>query len=119
VREDGPRVLAALEWLLWLRAFGMLVVARPPLADGRPVRLAPAPSGRPSAASAALRLVSGLPAGLALFAAGAAMVPVWLAGGLWLALRGAVPGPVRALHLALLRAEAAFLVRHASLAAAR
>jgi hypothetical protein len=115
LREDGPRVAAALEWLLWLRAFGMLVVSRPPLGADAPVRLAVAGSRRPTAVSAALRLLTGLPAALLLFAAGAALLPAWLAGAAWLAVRGAVPAPVRALHLALLRAEAAFLARHASL----
>jgi hypothetical protein len=108
--------VAALEWLVWLRAFGMLVVDRPPLAGEGPVRLALTPAGPPTAGSALLRLVTGLPAALVLFVAGAALVPAWLAGCAWLALRGRVPGPVRAGHLALLRAEAAFLARHASLA---
>jgi hypothetical protein len=116
LRDDGPRVVAALEWLVWLRAFGMLVVDRPPLAGEGPVRLALTPAGPPTAGSALLRLVTGLPAALVLFVAGAALVPAWLAGCAWLALRGRVPGPVRAGHLALLRAEAAFLARHASLA---
>jgi hypothetical protein len=114
-RDDGPRVAAALEWLLWLRAFGMLVVERPPLTAAAPLRLAVAATGRPTAASALARLLTGLPLGLALFAAGAALVPLWLAGCAWVALRGRLPGPVRAAHLALLRAEAAFLARHASL----
>ena len=115
LREDGPRVAAALEWLVWLRAFGMLVVNRPPLAAGGPVRLAVAESGRPTAATAVLRLVTGLPVALALFAAGAALIPAWLVGCAWLAARGRLPAPVRAAHIALLRAEAAFLARHASL----
>jgi hypothetical protein len=119
LRDDGPRVAAALEWLLWLRAFGMLVVDRAPLGEGRPVRLAVEPSGRPTTATAMLRLVTGLPLALALFAAGAALVPVWLAGCGWLALRGRLPRPVRAAQVALLRAEAAFLARHASLAGLR
>jgi hypothetical protein len=113
--DDGPRVAAALEWLVWLRAFGMLLVARPPLGDGRPLRLAVVPAGRPTTASAMLRLVTGLPVALALFVAGAALVPAWIVGCAWLALTGRVPAPVRAAHLALLRAEAAFLARHASL----
>jgi hypothetical protein len=117
--DDGPRVVAALEWLLWLRAFGMLVVARPPLGDGGPVRLAVAPAGRPTAATAMLRLVTGLPLALALWVAGAVLIPAWLAGCGWLALRGRLPGPVRAAHVALLRAEAAFLARHASLTVLR
>jgi hypothetical protein len=115
LRDDGPRVAAALEWLLWLRAYGMLVVARPPLGDGRPVRLAIEASGRPSAAAATLRLVTGLPGALLLFAAGAALLPAWLAGCAWVALRGRLPAPVRSAHVGLLRAEAAFLARHASL----
>ena len=116
VREDGPRVGQALEWLLGLRAFGMLLVARPPLGAAGPVRLTlPAP-GRPTRASAALRLLTGLPVALALFLAGAALLPAWAAGCAWLTVRGRVPGPVRAAHLALLRAEAGFLARHASLA---
>ncbi|HVG99556.1 MAG TPA: hypothetical protein VM844_02240 [Miltoncostaeaceae bacterium] len=116
VREDGPRVGQALEWLLGLRAFGMLLVARPPLGAAGPVRLTlPAP-GRPTRASAVLRLLTGLPAALALFLAGAALLPAWAAGCAWLTVRGRVPGPVRAAHLALLRAEAGFLARHASLA---
>jgi hypothetical protein len=115
LRDDGPRVAAALEWLVWLRAFGMLVVDRPPLAAAGPVRLAVAPAGRPTAAGALLRLVTGLPVALALFAAGAALIPAWLAGCAWLAVRGRLPAPVRAGHVALLRAEAAFLARHASL----
>jgi hypothetical protein len=119
LRDDAPRVAAALEWLLWLRAFGMLVVERPPLGEGGPVRLAVEPSGRPTTATAMLRLVTGLPLALALFAAGAALVPAWLAGCGWLALRGRLPRPVRAAHVALLRAEAAFLARHASLAVLR
>ncbi len=113
--EDGPRVAAALEWLLWLRAYGMLVVARPPLGDDPPLRLALATSGRPSTATAMLRLLTGLPWAIALFAAGAALLPVWLAGAAWLAVRGRLPAPVRAVQVALLRAEAAFLARHASL----
>jgi hypothetical protein len=113
--DDGPRVAAALEWLVWLRAFGMLLVARAPLGEGRPVRLAVEAGGRPRAGTAVLRLVTGLPVALALFAAGAALLPVWLVGCGWLAARGRVPGPVRAAHVGLLRAEAAFLARHASL----
>lgn len=116
LRDDAPRVAAALEWLLWLRAYGMLVVADAPLGAAGPVRLALAPAGRPTTASAMLRLVTGLPVALALFAAGALLLPAWLAGAAWLAAGGAVPRPVRAAHLALLRAEAAFLARHASLA---
>ena len=119
LRDDGPRVAAALEWLLWLRAFGMLVVAPPPLGEGGPVRLAVAPGGRPTAATAVLRLVTGLPLALALWVAGAALIPAWLAGCGWLALTGRLPRPVRAAHLALLRAEAAFLARHASLTVLR
>lgn len=113
--EDGPRVAAALEWLLWLRAYGMLIVARPPLGGDPPVRLAVAAAGRPTTATAMLRLVTGLPLALALFAAGLALLPLWLAGAAWLAARGRLPAPVRAAQAALLRAEAAFLARHASL----
>jgi hypothetical protein len=113
--EDGPRVAAALEWLVWLRAFGMLVEASPPLGNGRPVRLDVDSAGHPTTATAMLRLVTGLPVALALFLAGLALLPAWLAGCGWLAVRGCLPGPVRAAHVALLRAEAAFLARHASL----
>lgn len=116
LRDDGPRVTAALEWLVWLRAFGMLLVARAPLGDGGPVHLEIAAAGRPSTARAMLRLVTGLPVALALFGAGAALLPAWLVGCAWLVARGRLPRPVRAAHLALLRAEAAFLARHASLA---
>jgi hypothetical protein len=117
--DDASRVAAALEWLVWLRAYGMLVVARPPLGDDPPLRIAVEPSGRPTAATAMLRLLTGLPLALALFAAGLALLPAWLAGAAWLAARGRLPAPVRAAQVALLRAEAAFLVRHASLVGSR
>jgi hypothetical protein len=115
--DDGPRVAAALEWLVWVRAFGMLLVERPPLDAAPPVRLSVDLSGRPTTATAVLRLVAGLPHALALFVAGAALIPAWLLGCGWLALRGRLPGPVRAAQVGLLRAEAAFLARHASLSA--
>ncbi len=117
LRDDGPRVAAALEWLVWVRAFGMLLVERPPLDADPPVRLSVDLSGRPTAATAMLRLAAGLPHALALFVAGAALIPAWLLGCGWLALRGTLPRPVRAAQVALLRAEAAFLARHASLSA--
>jgi hypothetical protein len=119
LREDGPRVAAALEWLVWLRAFGMLLVERPPLGADPPLRLTVLPAGRPRAATAILRLVTGLPLALALFLAGAALIPAWLLGCGWLALRGRLPGPVRAAQAGLLRAEAAFLARHACLSGGR
>jgi hypothetical protein len=112
---DGPRVAEGLAWLVWLRAFGMLVVGSPPLGGRAPVRLALAPAGRPTTASAMLRLLTGLPVALALLAAGAALIPAWILGCGWLAARGRVPAPVRTAHVRLLRAEAAFLARHASL----
>ena len=113
--DDAPRIVAGLGWLVSLHAWAALLEDRFPAGREAEDALTVRPSGRPTVASALLRLVAGAPGAAAVLAVGAAALLPWLAAAAVVALGRQPPAALAALPAAAVRRSADFLVRHASL----
>jgi hypothetical protein len=83
--ENGPPIVQALRWLAGVYAYlWLLTDATPNDAARRPVELEIEPTGKPTAASALLRLVSSLPALLVLAVLSFVGCFLWLIGVVWI-----------------------------------
>jgi hypothetical protein len=89
--DDGARVERALGWLAAVYAwFGLVTDALPRSAPAETVRLEIERDGRPTAASALVRVIYGLPSALALAVLGCLAGFVWLWSALTILVRGRV-----------------------------
>jgi hypothetical protein len=115
LREEAPRIGDGLAWLLALHAYACLLTDRLPLWGAGAVRLDVHAGGRPSPLPAAARVVTGLPAALALMPLALASALACPLGWGCVLARGRAPAALRRLQEAALRALAGHLLRHASL----
>jgi hypothetical protein len=112
--EDvAPELWRAIAWLLQLSAYMMLLVDRFPTGDDD-VRLKVTYSGRPTPASALLRLLTSIPSGVLLGALWFASSILWFWGALMILVTTTMPAWLLRFQRGVLRWQARLVAYHAS-----
>ncbi len=113
--RQGPRVVRILRWLAAAYGFIWMLTDALPTAQGSPVDLRVAVSGRPTVGSALLRVLTSLPALLVLILLSAAASLLWVAGALVVLVRERLPDGIARFIAATLRFQFRLLAYHLSL----
>jgi hypothetical protein len=112
--EIAPRMERALTWLLQLSAYMMLLVDRFPAGEDAPVRIGYRYTGRPTAGSALLRLLTSIPSGVVLCFLWFVSGVLWMVSAVTVLFAESVPGSILAYQRGVLRWNARLVAYHAS-----
>lgn len=112
---DGPRIVRVLRWFAAAYGYLWLLTDVLPTAQGGPVDLQIAPSGRPTLGSAVVRIVTSLPALLLLAVLSAVAGIMWVIGALWILITERMPSAVGDFLALTLRVEFRLIAYHLSL----
>jgi hypothetical protein len=116
LQRDSRPYIRVLTWLLQLYAYlGLLTDHLPGTAAANDVRIDLEPAGRPTAASALLRLLTSLPALIALSLLGILSAFVWFLAAVFVLATTHYPAWLFDFQAAVLRYHGRFLAWHASL----
>jgi hypothetical protein len=113
--EDAPRIIKVLRWLASAYAYLWLLTDVLPTAGGGPVDLRIEPAGRPTAGSALLRLLLGLPALVLLAVLSFVAGVLWLVGAVFILVRERLPGTIADFLALTLRVQFQLVAYHLSL----
>lgn len=112
---DGPRIVRVLDWIVALAAYMSLLTDELPLGGPTHVRYAFSPSGTPSVASAALRILTSFPAAFVLALLGVVSSIVTLLAAIAVLFTRHYPASWFDFQCGVLRVYARVLAYHASL----
>jgi hypothetical protein len=114
LKEVAPRVWSALDWLLGLSAYMLLLVDRFPIEDAPSVVTEIRYTGHPTIASALSRLVTSLPSGIFLMLLWCVSSVLWIVAALAVLIGMAMPQSILAFQRGVLRWQARLVAYHAS-----
>lgn len=110
-----PKVIRVLRWLAAAYGFMWMITDVLPTAAGSPVDLQIEPSGRPTASSALLRLITSLPALLVLAVLSVVATLLWIVGALFVVVRERMPDGIARFIVLTLRYQFRLVAYHLSL----
>ena len=113
--EFAPRLWRVLRWLLQLSAYMLLLVDRFPTGDDTGVHIDLQPTGKPTAGSALVRLITSIPSGLVLIVLWCVSGFLWLIAAGLVLLGGPMASSILAFQRGVLRWQARLVAYHASL----
>jgi hypothetical protein len=113
--RDAPGLIRVLHWLVGLYAYMALLTDRFPTGSDDAIRLEVVPSGEPTVGSAVTRIVTSLPALLALWVLGLLGFFVWIIAAVFVVVSRHYPDGLFDFQCGVLRFHARFLAWHASL----
>jgi hypothetical protein len=122
LEADAPAALRVLRWLagaygyLWMLTDALPAAKRPPTRpSGGPTELTVEVGGSPSVSSSLARLVTSLPALLALVILSMAGAVLWVVAAVCILVTGDMPAPIREFFLVMLRFQFRCVAYHLSL----
>lgn len=114
--EMGPRVVAAMRWILGVYAYlGLLTDRLPTAAAEIGIGFEVARSGEPTVKSAVWRLLSSLPCAIVMWLLGLVSALVWVIAAIYIIAGSTYPHALYDFQRGILRMFARFLAAHASL----
>ncbi len=116
--EDAPGIVTVLRWLASAYAYLWLLTDVLPTADGSPVDLRIEVGGKPTAASALLRLLFSLPALVLLALLSLVAGILWIVGAVLILVRERIPGAIVDFLTLTLRIQFQLAAYHLSLVGA-
>jgi hypothetical protein len=113
--EDAPRLIRILRWLASAYGYLWLLTDTLPTAQGGPVDLEVIPSGRPTPASALLRVLTSIPAALLVLVLWAVAGLAWIVGAASILVNAHMPGFIADFLALTLRVQFRLIAYHLSL----
>lgn len=115
--DVAPQIWIALDWLLRLSAYMLMLVDRFPSDEARSVVTEIRYNGAPTVGSALARLITSLPSGIVLMLLWCVSCVLWVAGALAVLLGLGMPSSILGFQRGVLRWHARLLAYHASFVA--